>query len=406
MLYQIHEWQSLALMPARLLAGATHELLHSPFSPLTYTPIGGPLGAACELFELATRQHHKPEFGFETDASSGTNSLIKETVLCCKPFCRLVHFSRERAQPVPSVLLVAPLSGHFAAQLRELVAALLSEHDVCITDWVDAREVPLAAGEFGLDDYIDYLLEFMRLLAPDLDVIAVCQATVPALAAVSLLAADGDPAVPRSMTLFAGLVDTRINPTAIDEMATSHPLRWFEQTQLATVPAQYPGFMRRVHPGFIQRATFMATNVHRLAELHRRLLELRARRDVAAVAAGQRFYDEYLAVMDLPAEFYLQTVKAIFQDHSLPKGEMTWRGRKVEPRAINSTALMTIEAGRDDVSGRGQTDAAHDLCRSIPAQRRWRHVDAAADHLDLFTGATWRHRVFPHVQDFLRAQAA
>ena len=351
---------------------------------------------------MATRQHHKPEFGFETDVGSDENPPIKERVLCCKPFCKLVHFSRERSQPVARALLVAPLSGHFA-QLREVVAALLSEHDFYITDRIDAREVPLEAGDFGLDDYIDYLLEFLRLLAPDVHVIAICQATVPVVAAVSLLAADNDPAVPRSMTLFGGLIDTRINPTPIDEIATSHPLRWFEYTQLATVPAQYPAFMRRVHPGFIQRATFMATNVHRIAELHRRLLELGVRRDMAA---GQRFYDEYLAVMDLPAEFYLQTVKNVFQDHALPKGEMTWHGRKVEPRAIESTALVTIEAGRDDVSGRGQTDAAHDLCRSIPAQRRCRHVDTAADHLDLFTGATWRHRVFPHVQDFLRTQAA
>ena len=316
---------------------------------------------------MATRRHHKPGFDFKTDVGNHQNSPIKERVLRCKPFCRLVHFSRERSQPVPRALLVAPLSGHFAAQLREVVAALLSEHDVYITDWIDAREVPLVAGDFGLDDYIDYLLEFLCLLAPELHVIAICQATVPVLAAVSLLAADNDPAVPRSMTLFGGLVDTRINPTPIDEIATRHPLRWFENTQLATVPEQYPGFMRRVHPGFIQRATFMATNVRHLAELHRRLLELRARRDVAAVAAGQRFYDEYLAVMDLPAEFYLQTVKTIFQDRALPKGEMTWRGRKVDPKAIESTALMTIEAGRDDVSGRGQTEAAHDLCRSIPA---------------------------------------
>jgi poly(3-hydroxybutyrate) depolymerase len=401
LLYQLHEWQSAALMPVRLMAAAGHQFLRHPMAPHALAPFGGGVATALEVFELATRYHRKPAFGVDSVVVGGAAVPLREVDLCRKPFCTLRHFRCERAGPAPKVLLVAPMSGHFATELREMIAALSSDHEVYLTDWSDAREVPLAEGSFDLDDYIDYVLDFLRLLAPELHVIGICQSTVPVLAASALMAAEDDPARPCSMALFAGPIDPRFNPTAIDMLATSHPLDWFERTQIATVPSHYPGAGRRVHPGFIQRTTFMSMNVDRLAELNLKLLDVRLRGDDAEAAACQRFYQEYLAVMDLTAEFYLQTVKTVFQDRALPRGEMTWRGRKVDPAAIQDTALLTIEGGRDDVSGRGQTDAAHDLCANIPAARKHRTFDPRADHVDLFTGGEWRQRILPKVRTFI-----
>jgi poly(3-hydroxybutyrate) depolymerase len=398
-LYQLHEWQSAALTPIRLMAEAGYQFLRHPLTSLA--PLGGTMAAALEIFELATRHHRKPEFGVHSVVIDGADVPVREVELRHKPFCTLRHFQCERVRPARKVLLVAPMSGHFATELREMVAALLSDHEVYLTDWIDAREVPLSEGGFDLDDYISYVLEFLRLLAPDLHVIAICQSTVPVLAAASLMAEDGDPARPRSMSLFAGPIDTRSNPTAIDKMATSHPLSWFERTQIATVPSRYPGALRRVHPGFIQRTAFMTMNLDRLAAVQLRLLEARMRGDEEEAAACQRFYEEYLAVMDLPAEFYLQTVKTVFQEQALPRGEMFWRGRKVDPGAIRDTAMLTIEGGRDDVSGRGQTHGAHALCRNIPARRQHRCFDSKAYHVDLFTGREWRHRILPRVRAFI-----
>lgn len=403
MLYELHEWQSAATIPLRLLLEAGHEALRHPLAPAAYGPLGGMLGAAHTMLDLATRHHRKPGFGLDHVAIDGAQLPVGESEALAKPFCTLLRFACARTAPATSVLLVAPMAGHFAAQLRDMVAGLLPGHDVYVTDWIDAREVPLSKGGFDLEDYVAYMREFITLLGPDVHVVAVCQGTVPVLAAVSLMAAERDAAAPRSMTLLGGPIDTRINPTGIDRMATRHSLDWFERTQIAVVPSRYPGRGRRVHPGFIQRATFLASNVDRLAEVNARLIEGQIRGDRAASAQCARFYEEYLSVMDLPAEYYLQTTRLIFQEHALARGRMTWHGRKVDPRAIRDTALMTVEGGRDDVTGRGQTHAAHALCPNIPKAMRRRHLAPRADHIDLFSGPHWREGIRPQVLDFIRA---
>ncbi|MFQ5775282.1 MAG: polyhydroxyalkanoate depolymerase [Kiloniellaceae bacterium] len=404
MLYQLHEWQSAAATPLRLLVEAGHRVLRHPLAPAAVAPLGGMFAAAHTMFEFANRHHCKPGFDLDGVTIGRAETTVSEVAVCRRPFCTLLRFACERPAAAPKVLLVAPLAGHFAAQLRDMVAALLPAHDVYVTDWVDAREVRLSEGGFDLEDCIAYVRDFLRLLGPDLHVIAICQATVPVLAAVSLLAADKDPATPRSMVLLGGPIDTRTNPTAIDRMATGHSLSWFERTQIARVPSHYPGRDRWVHPGFIQRATFLASNVDRLTALNLRLVDsqLRGRGDVAL--ACERFYEDYLSVMDLPAEFYLQTVRLVFQEHALPRGMMAWRGRKVDPAAIRDTALMTVEGGRDDVSGRGQTHAAHDLCPNIAPHKRRRHVAPEADHIDLFSGRCWAESILPQVHDFIHTR--
>ena len=406
MMYRLHEWQNAAAMPFRLVFEAGQQALRHPFAPAGWAPAAEAMTLARDVFDLSTRRHRKPGFDLDAVNIDGAEVAVREVAVARTPFCTLLHFDCARPAPAPKVLLLAPIAGHFAGQLRDMVAALLSDHDVFVTDWIDAREVPLSDGRFDLETYIEYVQDFLRLLAPDLHVLAVCQGTIGVLSATALMAADHDPAVPRSMILFGGPIDTRINPTLIDDMATSHPLDWLEQTQIATVPAPYPGQGRRVHPGFIQRATFLAANVDRLAGVNMRFLDSRLRGDGDGAEAGQRVYEEYLSVMDLPAEFYLQTVKVIFQEHALARGTMTWRGHRVDPAAIRDTALMTVEAERDDVTGAGQTHAAHALCPNIPDAKRMHTVAAGADHIDLFSGPHCVETILPQVRDFIRTRAA
>lgn len=404
MLYQLHEFQQAALTPLRLAAEAGQHALRNPYNPLSYTQAGRMAAAACDVFEHSTRRTGKPAFGFKTTRINGRDAAAREQIVLRKTFCQIKRFEREGANPDdPRLLIVAPLSGHFATLLRGTVEALLPDHDVYITDWRDGRQVPLKEGPFGLDDYIDYMLEFLRFLGPDTHVMAVCQPSVPVLAAVSLLSAAGDPAAPRTMTLMGGPIDTRYNPTVPNRLATERSLEWFEASVITRVPVTYPGFMRAVYPGFVQLTGFMTMNLDRHVGAYFRLFEHLVRGDGDSVAQHRAFYDEYRSVMDLPAEYYLETIKTVFQDHALPKGTMTWRGEKIDPGAITKTALLTIEGELDDISGLGQTRAAHTLCRRLDAGRREHYEQKGVGHYGVFNGSKWRSQIAPRVGAFIRA---
>ena len=405
MLYQLHEMQHLAWAPARVAAEATLQLFRHPMVPAAYTSYGRAVAAACEVFERVTRRRRKPGFGLDMTTCDGWDIEVVEEVVLDHPFCDLVHFKRNVSRDDPRILVVAPLSGHFATLLRDTVRALLPEHDVYVTDWTDAREVPLRVGTFDLDDYIDYVIHFLRFLGPGTHVMAVCQPSVPVLAAAALMAGADDPAQPRSMTLMGGPIDTRRAPTKVNQLAMARSLAWFEQTVVDTVPATYPGFMRRVYPGFIQLTGFMSMNLDRHVGAHMQLFEHLVRGDGESAAAHRRFYDEYLSVMDLPAEYYLQTVRSVFQEHALPQGRLKWRGERVDPAAIRETGLMTVEGELDDISGLGQTEAAHDLCTGIPAERRRHLLQKGVGHYGIFNGRRWRNEILPQVRSFIRANA-
>ena len=405
MLYQLHEMQHAAWAPARIMAEAALQFHRHPMVPVSYTGYGRAVAAACEVFERVTRRRGKPEFGLHETKIDGRTFGVEEEIVLEQDFCELVHFRRDAARNDPKVLVVAPLSGHFATLLRDTVRALIPEHEVYVTDWIDARNVPVRLGTFDLDDYVEYIIRFLKLLGPETHVLAVCQPSVPVLAAVSLLAAAGDETQPRSMTLMGGPIDTRRNPTKVNEAAEGRSLSWFENRVIATVPATYPGFLRRVYPGFIQLTGFMSMNLDRHLGAHMQLFEHLVQGDGESAEAHRRFYDEYMSVMDLPAEYYLQTVETVFQKHALPKGEMTWRNHRIEPAAISRTALMTVEGELDDISGVGQTRAAHALCTGIPAERRRHYMQEGVGHYGIFNGRRWRSEILPRIAAFMRESA-
>ncbi|MEN8196554.1 MAG: polyhydroxyalkanoate depolymerase [Pseudomonadota bacterium] len=328
---------------------------------------------------------------------------VTETIALQKDFCALRHFARATTRQDPRVLLVAPLSGHFATLLRGTVKTLLPDHDVYVTDWADAGMVPVEKGQFSLDDYTGYIVDFLRFLGPDTHVIAVCQPSVPVLAAVALMAEDKHADSPRSMTLMGGPIDTRNNPTKVNQFATTRTIDWFRKTVISTVPFGYPGAGRQVYPGFLQLTGFMSMNMDRHLGAHLRHFHHLIRGDGDSAAGHRRFYDEYMSVMDLPGQFYLQTVKTVFQDHALPKGEMMSGGRRVDPAAITKTALMTVEGELDDISAVGQTRAAQDLCVNIPVARRTHLEQQGVGHYGIFNGRRWRDLIYPKVRDFIRA---
>lgn len=402
MLYQWHEFQHAVWAPFRPLAGVAQKVLSSPDLPFSHSHYARSLAAACELFERSTRRYQKPEFGLHETVIEGKTVPVREVAVLEKDFCTLKHFRREGVRGDRRLLVVAPLSGHFATLLRGTVEALLPDHEVYITDWTDGRRVPLADGPFGLDDYIDYVIEFLRHLGPGANVVAVCQPAVPVMAAASILAELGDPARPNAMVLMGGPIDTRINPTEVNRLATSRPIEWFEHGVISRVPAGYKGAGRRVYPGFVQLSGFMSQNLDRHISAHLRLFEHLVEGDGEGAEAHRRFYDEYMSVMDLPAEYYLQTVETVFQAHALPRGAMVWRGRKIDPAAISETALLTVEGEFDDISGLGQTRAAHDLCVNIPAERKRHWEQPGVGHYGIFNGHSWREQIYPRVRDFLR----
>ena len=404
MIYHLHELHRAALAPWRFVAEANQQMLRHPFNPMSYTTVGRTAAAGMDVFEQATRQHRKPKFGIHHVTVDGKAYAVEEEIVARDNFCQLRHFRRE-AGDGPRVLVVAPLSGHFATLLRGTVQALVADHDVYITDWRDAGMAPVKDGTFDLDDYIDYVIGFLQFLGPDTHVLAVCQPSVPVLAAIAEMSADGDPATPSSMTLMGGPVDTRRSPTAPNRFAKSRSIEWFERTLIARVPVSYPGFTRRVYPGFLQLSGFMAMNLDRHVGAHIDHFFDLVRGDGDSGMAHRQFYEEYRAVMDLPAEYYLQTVKTVFQDHALPRGRMLHRQRKIEPQAIDNTALMTVEGELDDISGIGQTQAAHDLCTSLKSDHRCHYEQPGVGHYGVFNGSRWRTQIYPRVRDFIRANS-
>ncbi|HUA76312.1 MAG TPA: polyhydroxyalkanoate depolymerase [Acetobacteraceae bacterium] len=402
MLYHAYEMQRLALLPARVFAGSACSFFETAPEFLALMPGSRLAAAALASFEHPLRRFDRPAFGLESTMINGERVAVEEQVVWQGTWCALTHFRRAVERPEDAtVLLVAPLSGHHATLLRETVAAFLPDHEVFVTEWRNARDVPVSEGGFGLDDYIAHVMDFLRLLGTaTTHVIAVCQPAVPVLAAVALMSEDGDP--PLSMTLIGGPIDTRAGPTAVTRFAETRPLEWFRHNLIHPVPLGHRGFMRRVYPGFLQLSGFMAMNPGRHFEAHWQMFLHRIAEEHEPLAAKQRFYEEYFAVMDLPAEFYLETVSAVFQKHLLPRGLMRWRGRTVDPGAIEETALFTIEGERDDISGLGQTRAAHALCHRLDDPLRQHREQPRAGHFGLFSGRRFREQVAPAIKRFIR----
>jgi poly(3-hydroxybutyrate) depolymerase len=404
MLYQWHEWQRASLLPMRLWASANMALHSWPYSPFSYTPASRMIAASTDVLLRTSGHYAKPSFDLVEMVIDGRPAKVSEEKVFEKPFCTLLHFKRDLPVRQPTVLVVAPLAGHYATLLRDMVRALLQDHDVYVTDWQDARTVPASQGRFGFDDYVAYIIEVLGFLGPDVHVIAVCQPTVPVLAAISLLAADGQ-RTPMSTTMMGGPIDTRCNPTAVNAFATRKPLAWFEENVIHRVPAPYPGYGRRVCPGFLQLAGFVLLNAQRHFDSHQNYFVDLVDGNRERAAGHRKFYDEYNAVMDLPAEYYLETMKMVFQEHQLPRGDMVVLGQPVKPAAIRSTALFTIEGELDDISGSGQTRAAHDLCAGIAASAR-RHLTAAGvGHYGIFSGRRYRDAIHPQIRDFIGSHA-
>ena len=404
--YQLYELNHAAMSPWRAAADATKLYFQNPLNPLSNTPFGRNIAAAAELFERSTRRYGKPEFGLPSTVMKGKTVAIREEIVWSRPFCDLIHFKKAtngEAHEQPKLLIVAPMSGHYATLLRGTVETMLPDQDVYITDWIDARMVPLSDGGFDLDDYIEYLIDILHFLGKGVHIMAVCQPSVPVLAAAAVMEARKDPILPASMTLMGGPIDTRVNPTAVNTLANNHDLDWFRQNVIMKVPFPHPGFMREVYPGFLQISGFLSMNLERHLQAHQDFYRHLVEGDGEPVEKHREFYDEYLAVMDLTAEFYLQTVDTVFIRHALPKGEMTHRGEPVDPAAIKSIALLTIEGENDDISGVGQTEAAQHICVNIPKSKRAHHLQKQVGHYGVFNGSRFRKEIAPRITAFILA---
>jgi poly(3-hydroxybutyrate) depolymerase len=407
LLYQLHEFQRSILNPLSKVAGVSAQFYTNPYSPLSYSPFSKRIAATFDLVHRLGKEYQKPAFGLSCTEIDGQEIQVVENVVLEKPFCKLIHFERQLPAGAPGrndpkIMLVAPLSGHHATLLRDTVRTLLPNHEVFITDWIDARMVPLSLGPFHLDDYVDYIREFIRFLSPDLNVMSVCQPTVPVLAAVSLMASQNEPHYPRTLIMMGGPIDTRKSPTSVNDLAIKKPYHWFENHVIYTVPHKYPGYLRKVYPGFLQHAGFVAMNPNRHLTSHYDYYQQLIRGDGESAESHRAFYDEYNAVLDLAAEFYLDTIRVVFQDHALPKGLWRVRGELVRPQDITRSALLTVEGELDDISGPGQTQAAHDLCTGIPSSRQEDIIVPNAGHYGIFSGRRWREQVAPKVADFIR----
>lgn len=406
MLYYAYQAQCDALAPLRLFAETARGLLDHPGSIVGDLPLVRGAVAAMEVFSRTRITHERPAFGIDQVTIGGADIAVGEEAVALHPFCRLVHFRKAAALDQPKLLVVAPLSGHFSTLLRGTIATVLPDHDVYLTDWINARNVPVRHGGFDLDDMIELIVDFIQQLGPRVHVMAVCQPSVPVLAAASLMAAAGDPCQPLSMVLMGGPIDPDANPTEVNRFAASHSLQWFENMVITTVPARYPGAFRRVYPGFLQLAGFLSMNPDRHIDAHWRMFRQLAEGDGDSAAATRAFYDEYSSVMDLPADFYLQTVERVFQQQDLAHGAFRVRGQPVDPGAIEKTALMTVEGERDDICAPGQTVAAHALCRNLPADKHSHHLQLNVGHYGVFHGRRWHHETYPKVQAFIRAHTA
>lgn len=407
MIYGMREFWLQSMRPLHLMAEAGHNTIQAWGNIAGLIPGMQHTSAACALVSRLTRDYQKPEFHINETVVDGHPVAVHEAVRASLPFGRLLHFEKQGVhKPGPKVLLVAPMSGHFATLLRPTVLALLPEHDVYITDWTDTRYVPKSAGAFDLGSYVDYLRHFLTVLGPETHVVAVCQPSVPVLAAVSLMAEDEDPNQPRSMTLIAGPIDTRISPTKVNQFSRRHNLAWFKRHVIEHVPLGYPGAGRKVYPGFMQLAGFMSMNMGRHVDSHIKYFRAVSNGNHDHAAQHRRFYDEYNAVMDLPAEFYLETIQKVFIEHHLPRGVLGVGGRQVDPTAIRNVALQTIEGGRDDITGRGQTEAAHGLCSNIPQDKRRHLLVEGVGHYGTFDGTRFRQEILPAITGFVRAHEA
>ena len=405
MLYEAYQVHNDVLGPIRLIAEAFRGFLDQPWPLVGTAPLIRGAAAAMELLSNAGMSHERPDFGIRAVTIAGKEVAVTEHVVASDPFCNLLHFRKDTAREEPVVMVVAPLSGHFPTLLRGTVKTLLPDHDVFVTDWANARNVPLLYGRFGLDDFVDLVIRFIRLLGPRVHVMAVCQPSVPVLAAVSLLAASGEACQPASMILMGGPIDPAANPTEVNRFAEVHSLDWFERTVITTVPGRYPGAFRRVYPGFLQLAGFLSMNLERHVSAHWEMFHDLVCGDGDSAAATRAFYREYSSVMDLPADFYLHTIKRVFHDHDLSRGCFRVRGELVEPAAIERTALMTVEGERDDVCAPGQTLAAHRLCTGILPAKKTHHLQLQVGHYGVFHGRRWQTETYPKVWAFIRAQA-
>jgi poly(3-hydroxybutyrate) depolymerase len=405
MFYQFYEMNHAVMAPWRAAADAMRVAYRSPFNPMSHTPYGRAVAAGLEVFERATRRYGKPEFGLTHTVIGDDEVSVHQQVVWSKPFCNLLHFERvlpPGTEPGPKILLVAPMSGHYATLLRGTVETLLPTADVYVTDWVDARMVPVQDGTFDLDDCIDYIIEMIHFLGPDTHVMAVCQPSVPVLAAVALMENREDVLSPASMTLMGGPIDTRIKPTAVNELAQNKPIEWFAENVIMQVPWPQPGAMRLVYPGFLQLSGFMSMNLDRHMSAQKDFFFHLVKNDGEPAEKHREFYDEYLAVMDLTAEFYLQTVESVFINHALPKGEFMHRGQRVDPTRIVNTALLTVEGENDDISGVGQTEAAHSICSSIPDNMRMHYMQPDVGHYGVFNGSRFRKEIAPRIITFMK----
>ena len=397
MIYQAYQAQADAVGPMRMVLQAVAPALTDMRGWLPMRK----LAAACQVFALARLTHRRPLFGIDSITMGGREVAVREEATLVTPFATLLHFRKDSRAAQPRVLIVAPMSGHFATLLRETARTMLADHDVYITDWHNARDVPLAAGRFGLDESIEHLIAFLDAIGPGAHLVAICQPCVTALAAVAVMAEGNHPATPGSLTLMAGPVDCRISPTRVNDLATDHTIEWFADNLIGTVPLRHEGGERRVYPGFMQLAAFMNMNLERHINSFRELFENLVRGDTEKAEATRRFYEEYFAVADLPAEFYLETVRHVFQEYSLARGKLRWRGRKVDPAAIRRTALLTVEGEKDDICSLGQTLAAQDLCGKLRPYLKTHYIQAGAGHFGVFSGKRWTNQIYPIVRDVI-----
>ncbi len=408
MLYQLYETQRAMLSPFAEFASASSKLYSHPLSPFAHTPMADRVSAGLDLMHRLSKEYEKPEFNIGSASVGGVEVAVQQQVAMNKPFCRLLRFKRftdnlaalSEMKEHPTVLIVAPLSGHHSTLLRDTVRALLRDHKVFITDWTDARMVSLDAGPFHLDDYVTYVQEFIRHIGPEVNVISVCQPTVPVLAAISLMASNGE-VTPRTMTMMGGPIDARKSPTAVNNLAMNKSHNWFEHNVIYRVPVNYPGAGRAVYPGFLQHSGFVAMNPDRHLSSHYDYFLDLVRGDGDSADSHREFYDEYNAVLDMPAEYYLDTIKTVFQDFALVNGSWQVNGQLVRPQDIKTTALLTIEGELDDISGAGQTRAAHGLCTGIVKTRQYHYDVVGAGHYGIFSGRRWREKVYPEVRQFI-----
>jgi len=401
MLYALYQTASDLMLPMRMWAAMAGQgfALGDPASADRWRAAS----ALCEMMSRAALSHRRPSFEIDQVTMGNQTVPVVEEEALATPFGTLLRFAKQGAPPQPKVLVVAPLSGHFATLLRDTVRVLLPEHDVYVTDWANARDVGIWNGRFGFDDYVAHLISFLEVMGPGSHVVAVCQPCVQTLAAAAIMAEDDHPAQPRSMTLMAGPIDTRVSPTKVNELAMGRPIDWFERSLITRVPLRYPGATRRVYPGFLQLTAFMSMNAERHVKAQMDLYRALAGGDTEQADTIKKFYDEYFAVLDMTAEFYLETVQWVFQEHRLARGVLEWKGRRVDPKAIRRTALFTVEGERDDICAIGQTVAAHDLCSSLRPYRKKHYMQAGVGHYGVFAGKRWAGQIYPLVRNTILA---